>query len=62
MKTIELIRKEIEKSEKSRYRIALETGIDKAQLSRILHGKTIMLETAEILLHYFGYTIVKRRR
>jgi len=62
MQAIEIIRKEIEKSGKSRYRIAKDTGVDKAQLFRIINGKTVTLETAETLLHYFGYTIVKRKR
>jgi len=59
---IKIIRDEIEKSGKTRYKIAQETGVDNAQLCRILQGKTITLETAEILLSHFGYSITKRKR
>jgi len=58
---IKIIRDEIEKSGKTRYKIAQETGVDNAQLCRILQGKTITLETAEILLRYFGYELTKKR-
>lgn len=58
---IETIRKEIDKSAKSRYRICKDTGIDKAQLSRLMKGKTITCETADILLKYFGYRLTKRK-
>jgi plasmid maintenance system antidote protein VapI len=44
----------------SRYKISSDTGIEQAALSRLVHGKrTITLETAEILLNYFGFKITK---
>ena len=57
---IETIRKHIEKSSKTRYRISKETGVAEAQLCRIMQGKTCTVETADILLKYFGLTIAKR--
>jgi hypothetical protein len=58
---IEIIIKEIQKSEKSRYQIAKETGISEAILCKVLHGKQTVIETrtADILLKYFNYKIVK---
>ena len=51
---IETIRKQIKKSGLSRYRISQDTGVDQATLTRLIQGKTITVETAEILLKYFG--------
>jgi hypothetical protein len=62
---IERIRKEIEKSSekgKTRYRIAQEAGVGEDQLCRIMQGKTCTVETADILLKYFGLTISKKKR
>jgi len=59
MMIIETIRKQIEKSGLSRYRISRDTGVDQATLSRLMQGKTITVETADILLKYFGLTIAK---
>ena len=56
------IRKEIETSGKSRYRISEETGIDKAALCRIMQGGSCKAETADILLKYFGMTITKKAK
>ena len=59
---IETIRKHIEKCSKTRYRIAKDTGVGQDQLCRIVQGKTCAVETADILLKYFGLTIVKRSK
>jgi plasmid maintenance system antidote protein VapI len=62
---IETIRKQIEscrKKGKTRYRIAKETGVGEDQLCRIVQGKTCTVETADILLKYFGLTIAKKKR
>ena len=56
---LETIRKEIAKSKKTRYRIARESGVSEAQLCRLMQGKTITCETAEIMLKYFGYSLKK---
>jgi len=62
---IETIRKEIEKSGKkgkTRYRIAKETGVGEDQLCRIMQGRTCTVETADILLNYFGLAITTKKR
>ncbi len=57
---IEKIRKRVKTSGKSLSQIGRETGIDKAALSRIMQGGSCKVETADILLKYFGLTIAKR--
>ena len=60
---IETIRKQIsscEKKGKTRYRIAKETGVGEDQLCRIMQGKTCTVETADVLLKYFGLTISRK--
>ena len=57
---IETLRKQIEKSGLSRYRISQDTGVDQATLCRLMQGKTITVETADILLKYFGLELVKK--
>jgi hypothetical protein len=59
---IEKIRRQIEKSNKSRYQISKETGIDEAALCRIMQGGSCNVETADILLRYFGLTVAKKKR
>jgi plasmid maintenance system antidote protein VapI len=59
---IETIRKHVEKSGKTRYRLSKETGVSEAQLCRIMQGKTCTVETADILLKYFGLTIAGKKR
>jgi plasmid maintenance system antidote protein VapI len=61
MMIIEMIRKEIEKSKKTRYQIWQDTGVSEAQLCRLMQGKTITCETADILLKYFGYKLEKKK-
>ena len=60
MDIAETIRKEITKSNQTRYQIAKETGVSEAQLCRFMQGKTLTAETLGILLDYFGYEIVKK--
>ena len=59
---IEMIRKQIRSCGKSRYQISKETGVDKAALCRIMQGGSCKAETADILLKYFGLTIVKKTK
>jgi plasmid maintenance system antidote protein VapI len=59
---LETIRKHIEACGKSRYRISQDTGVDEATLCRIVAGKTCSIETADILLKYFGLTIAKKAK
>jgi plasmid maintenance system antidote protein VapI len=57
---IELIRKQIRTCGKSRYRISQDTGIEEAALCRIMQGKTCTIETADILLKYFGFKLMPK--
>lgn len=59
---IETIRKHIKSCGKTRYRIAKETGVSEEQLCRIMQGRTCTVETADILLKYFGLTITKKKK
>jgi plasmid maintenance system antidote protein VapI len=58
---IETIRKQIKTCGKTRYKIAQESGVGEDQLCRIMQGKTCTVETADILLDYFGLTIAKKK-
>jgi hypothetical protein len=56
---IEILRKKIKACGKTRYQISKETGLDQAALFRIMNGWSCKVETADILLKYFGLTISK---
>lgn len=58
---IETIRKHIKACGKTRYRIAKDTGVGQDQLCRIMQGKICTVETADILLEYFGLAITPRK-
>ncbi len=58
---IETIRKHIKTCGKTRYRISKETGVGEDQLCRIMQGKTCTVETADILLKYFGLELVGKK-
>ena len=58
---IEEIRRQIEKSKKSRYKISKDTGIDEAALCRIMQGGSCKVETADILFKYFGLTVTQKK-
>ena len=59
---IELIRKQIQTCGKSRYKICQDTGLEQAALCRIMQGKTCTVETADILLKYFGIELVAKKK
>jgi len=59
---IELIRKEIKTCGKRRSEIARATGINEAALSRIMYGGSCKAETCDILLRYFGLTVVRKKK
>ena len=62
MNILETIRKEINKSKKNRAQISRETGISEGQLHRIMEkNQSLYCETADKLLGYFGYSIVKKK-
>ncbi|ARN56516.1 hypothetical protein [Sedimentisphaera salicampi] len=56
------IRKELLKSEKTRYAIWKESGISEQILWKVYHSEQpcISLKNAEDLLEYFGYELQKR--
>jgi transcriptional regulator with XRE-family HTH domain len=58
---LEAIRREIKASGLSRYAISKETGIDQAQLSRLMNGKFgLRIDTLEILADFLGLEILIR--
>ena len=57
------LRAAIEKSEKSRYRLSKETGIEQSQLSRFMYGNAhISVERIEELAKALGYELILRKR
>ncbi|NNM26511.1 MAG: helix-turn-helix transcriptional regulator [Phycisphaerales bacterium] len=60
------IRKQIERSAESRYAISKATGIDQAQLSRVMNGRGGMsIDVLERLANHLGLEVVirpKRKR
>jgi hypothetical protein len=59
---LETIRREIETSRNTRYAFAKETGISQEQLCRLMQGRSLSCENAEIQLEYFGFEIRKKKR
>lgn len=57
---IELIRKQIRACGKSRYQISKDTGVEQAVLCKIMQGGGCKTETADALLKYFGFQVVKK--
>lgn len=51
---IEEVAKAIEQSDKTRYRIAVDCGIDHAVIHRIVHGGSCSVETLDKLCEYLG--------
>ena len=59
----EQIRQAIDASDKTRYRVALEAGIDHATMSRFMAGKVGMsLETLDRLIDVLDLELVPRRQ
>ena len=59
---IRTIKKQIKSCGKTRYRISQESGVSEAQLCRIMQGKTCTVETADILLRYFGLELKLKKK
>jgi len=59
---LDTIKKEIKKSGKTRYQIAKESGVSESQLCKIMQGKTVYCETADILLKYLKIELVPKRQ
>jgi len=61
MNVLNELRKAVEKSGQTRYRIGQEAGIAQSQLSRMVRGKAGMsLATVERLADYLGLELVLR--
>jgi hypothetical protein len=59
----EKLRKSILSSKKSRYAIAIGSGIDHAVLRRFLRGeRDIKLRTAELLCDYLGLELTSKKK
>jgi len=58
---LETLKKQIEKSGKTRYRIARESGVSESQLCKLFNGQSLYCETADILLKYFGLAILPQK-
>ena len=62
-KLIDEIRNAVNESNLSQYKIAKDTGLDKAQLSRLMSGERgLSIDSAEKLVDYLGLEISIRRR
>lgn len=63
---LDTLRRAVEKSDESRYRIANGSGVAASQLSRLISGERgLSIESAERLADYLGLEIIirpKRRR
>ncbi len=60
---MDAIRRAVEKSPLTKYRIAKDSGISPGQLSRLVHGERKMtVETVETLARSLGYEIIMRKR
>ena len=56
---IKILRRQIEQSGKSRYRIARDTGVDESQLHRIMRGESgCNTKTLGVLFDYLGIKVV----
>ncbi len=60
----DLLRDAIDESGETIYRIAKDAGVSESALGRFYngHSPTCSLDTAEKLLHYFGFEVVRMRK
>ena len=65
---LDTIKKEIRESGKSRYRIAQDlakSGVSQSkiqsQLCKIMQGKSVYCETADMLCRYFGFELTPKK-
>lgn len=59
---LDTLRHEIETCGKTRYLISKESCVSEGQLTRLMQGRGFRCETADQLLEYFGYQLVKVKR
>jgi hypothetical protein len=58
----ERIAQAVEESSETRYRIAVDTGIDHAVIHRIVNGGSCSLDTADKLCEYLGLELVHKEK
>lgn len=59
----DVLKTAIERSGKTRYQIAQDTGILQTSLSRFMRGETsLRLDKADVLAEYLGLELVKKRK
>jgi len=62
-KIFDKLRHVIQNSQKSRYRLSQDTGIEQSQLSRFMYGKAQLgTENIEKLAKALGYELILRKR
>jgi predicted transcriptional regulator len=59
---LDILKHELETCGLSRFEISRQTGIDQTSLFRIFHGGSCKVETADILLKFFGYDVKRREK
>ena len=59
---LENLRKALEDSEKTRYRISQETGVSQTVLCRIANGGSCSVDTIDVLCEHLGLELVKKRK
>ena len=59
---IEIIRQKIKTSGQSLNQIAEISGVDKAALSRIMHGGSCKVDTLDRLFKFFGLKVVDKNK
>lgn len=59
---LNILKREIDACGISRYEISKQTGVDVRTLHRIAHGESCRAETVDILLRFFEYKLIKRKR
>ena len=59
---LEVIRKAIQKSKHSRYRISKDAGVDETVIHRIVHGGGCSIQTADKLCDYLGLKLATTKK
>ncbi len=59
---LDLLRDKMANCGKSQYRVSADSGVDKANLCRIMQGGTCKAETIDKLMDYFGLEVVEKKR
>ena len=60
-KLTDQLRQAIDAADRTRYRIALDAGIDHATMSRFMHGAGLSMEALDAIAEALGLELVARR-